>query len=531
MNIIVTAEQMKSAERYMIDELGLPSVVLMEKAAERVFEVASEVCEEIFDERERACVLCGCGNNGGDGLAVARMMLQRGIDVSVCIVGDESHATDEFLLQKSIYEKLGGCIDEEPDYEATLVIDAMLGIGIKGEVRGRYLEVIDELNATHEDIGNIVIAVDIPSGINADTGVAMGAAVTADYTVCLGCYKSGLFLSDGPSHVGKSVCFDIGIEPPKECAAIKPDYEDIEEIMPKRQDCSNKSTYGKVTIVAGSEGMPGAAVLASRASLTSGVGMVKLLTDDSIIPTIVDVMPEVMVDSYYTDYLDSGDEYDDAPEVNYEAIDGALEWCDAALIGPGLGRGRLAEKVFLYVMEVMGRNGKPVVIDADGLYHLSNHMELLKEREGLDTILTPHPGEFARLFGTEIIDGKHQDLNFLKNLALKNHVTILAKDYTSIIVSAGNGGNAAVINTFGTDALATAGTGDVLAGIVLTMMVNTDDPVNACLIGNALHGLAGMLASEETNNYAVTASDVVCHIPDAINCLVDSDIDANGDKS
>lgn len=501
MNIIVTSEQMKTAEKYTIDVLGLPSIVLMEKAAERVFEIASKVCEEIYDPRETVCVLCGCGNNGGDGLAVARMMLQRGIDVGVCIIGDESHATEEFLLQKSIYEKMGGCIDAEPDYEATLVVDAMLGIGIKGEVRGRYFDVIDELNATHEDIENVVISIDIPSGIDADTGIAMGIAVKADYTVCLGCYKSGLFLSDGPSHSGKSVCFDIGIEPPKEFAAIKPDYEDIAEILPKRMPCSNKSTFGKVTIIAGSQGMPGAAVLSARASLTGGVGMIKLLTDESIIPTIVDIMPEVMVDSY-------------------DAIESALDWCDAVLIGPGLGRDRLAEDVFLYVMDVMSRNDKPLVIDADGLYHLSSHMELLQDRREKVTILTPHPGEFARLFGTEIIDGKHQDLDFLKSVSLKNHVTILAKDYTSIIVSAQRNKNVAFINTFGTDALATAGTGDVLAGLILTMLVNTDDPINACLIGNTLHGLAGVLASEETNNYAVTASDVVSCIPDAINAIL-----------
>lgn len=509
MDILVSAQQMKTAEKYMIEELGLPSLVLMEKAAERVFEIASEVCEEIYDTRENVCVLCGCGNNGGDGLAVARMMLQRGIDVSVCIIGDENHATEEFLLQKSIYEKMGGCIDETPDYEATLIIDAMLGIGIKGDVRKRYIEVIDELNATHKDIGNVVIAIDIPSGINADTGVNMGAAVEADYTVCLGCLKTGLLLADGPSHAGKTLCFDIGIEPPESCAAIRFDYEDIANIMPKRCDNSNKSTYGKITIIAGSEGMPGAAVLATRASLTGGVGMVKLLTDKPVIPIIVDAMPEAMVDSYYGD-----------GEVRYDTIDKAIDWCDAVLIGPGLGRDRLAEDVFVYAMDAVSKSHKPLVIDADGLFHLSSHMELLDLRRDDITILTPHPGEFARLFGTEIIEGKHQSLDFLKAMSSKYKVTILAKDYTSITVSADEQGSVAYINTFGTDALATAGTGDVLAGIILTMLVNTDDAVNACLIGTAIHGLAGILASEETNNYAVTASDVVHFIPDAINSIL-----------
>lgn len=503
MNALVTSEQMKIAERYMINELGLPAIVLMEKAAERVFEVACSFCD-VFAEGARVSVLCGCGNNGGDGLAVARMMHQRGVDVSVCIIGDENHATDEFILQKSIYEKLGGVIEEEPDYEATLIVDALLGIGIKGTVRGRYFEVIDELNATHKEIKNTVVSIDIPSGISADTGDALGIAVNSDITVCLGCDKVGLLLKDGPACAGQVITYDIGIEPPAECEAMKMEYDDIASIMPGRIPNSNKSTYGKITIVAGSKGMPGAAVLSTRASLTAGVGMVKLLTDESVIPTIVDIMPEVMVDTY------SG----------FDAIDAAIDWCDCVLIGPGLGRDQPAEDVFLYVMKTVKECAKPIVIDADGLYHLSSHMELLSERGRGTIILTPHPGEFSRLFGTEIREGKHQDLAFLKENAAKYNVTILAKDYTSIITSCGLYENCAYISTFGTDALATAGTGDVLAGLVVTMLVNTDNPVDACLIGSCIHGLSGALASEESNDYAVTASDVVKNVPYAINSIL-----------
>lgn len=504
MNTVVTAAQMKTAEKYMIEELGMPSVVLMEKAAERVFEFACSACEDIFNEDYFVSVLCGCGNNGGDGLAVARMMHQRGINVSVCIIGDESHATDEFRLQKNIYEKLGGEFSEDPEYEADLVIDAMLGIGIKGEVRNDFLEVIDELNATRNDIGNTVISIDIPSGLNADTGIIMGAAVKADYTVCLGYEKSGLLLKDGMSCKGECICYDIGIEPPKTCNALHMDYEDILPLMPEREELSNKSTYGKVTIIAGSEGMPGAAVLATRAALTGGVGMIKLLTDESVIPMIVDSMPEIMVDSYFSD----------CDGVCYDKIDIALEWCDAVLIGPGLSRDKVAEEVFTYVMN---NCRKPMVIDADGLYHLSGHMDLLNVRKTGSTILTPHPGEFARLFGTEIIDGKHQDLDFLKELAIKYGVTILAKDYISIVVSDGMYANTAFINSFGTDALATAGTGDVLSGLALTMMVNTGNSVEACILASAIHGLSGIIAADESNNYSVSASDVVYHISDAIN--------------
>lgn len=493
MNIVVTSEQMKIAERYMIEELGLPSLVLMEKAAEKVFELSRKVMEDMASDSKKICVLCGGGNNGGDGLAVARMMHQKGIDVTVCVVGNESHCTEEFVLQKSIFEKLGGKIVAEPDYSANLFIDAMLGIGISGEVRGRYSDVINRLNEVHSADGRTVISIDIPSGLNADNGLVMGCAVDADYTYCLGYHKTGLLLNEGQAHTGKLLIDNIGIEPPTEYSAKEYELEDIKEIFPPRKIISNKSTYGKVTIIAGSEGMPGAACLASKAALTAGVGMVKLLTDNSVIPLIVSSIPEVMVDRYN----------------NRDSIITAIDWCDALLIGPGLGRSKEAEELFIYVME---NCKKPIVIDADGLYHLSSHLDLLAGREKNSTILTPHPGEFNRLFGTEKEERKHQNIGFLKELSCKYNATILAKDHNSLITD----GDSISINTFGTDALATAGTGDVLAGIVLAELVNTKSTAMSCIIGAAVHGLAGTAAADKTNDYAVSASDVLSSIPEAV---------------
>lgn len=517
MNIAVTSQEMKKAEGYMIDRLGLPSLVLMEKAAEKVFEAVQSLPDKT--PHPVVSVLCGCGNNGGDGLAVARIMHQKGIDVSVCIIGDESRATDEFKLQKSIFEKLGGKIDINPLYRCDLIIDAMLGIGIKGEVRSPYRETIIELNSYHNLSENnaqvpAVISVDIPSGLDADKGFAAGCAVNADVTVCLGCIKTGLLLNEGPLYAGKVLRDDIGINPPSDFSALVPETDDIKLIFPKRTILSNKSTYGKVAIIAGSEGMPGAAVLATKASMTSGVGMSRLLTDPSILPTIVSTMPEVMTDSYSC--ITPGT--DDKSTLNTRSIDSAIDWCDALLIGPGLGRSSQAEELFLYVME---KCNKPMVIDADGLFHLSVHMDLLKNRQKNTTIVTPHPGEFCRLFGTVPGDKKHQDIEFVKALSAKNNITILAKDCSSIITDGEN----VYINTFGTDALATAGTGDVLAGIVLTMLVNciknngsetSCSLVNACITGAALHGLSGIKASAKTNEYAVTASDVASCIPEAV---------------
>lgn len=498
MNIAVTSHQMKIAESYMIDDLGLPSLVLMEKAAEKV----AKLCEN----HPTVCVLCGCGNNGGDGIAVARILHQKGINVSVCIIGDESRATEEFLLQKSIYSRLNGSIISEPDYSASLIVDAMLGIGIKGEVRGRYKDVILALNEQHAINKNTIISIDIPSGLNADDGTVFNTpadanplcpvAVKADCTVCLGYIKTGLLLNDGPNHTGKLMCEDIGIEPPKDYTAKIATMEDIRNLIPKRSIISNKSSYGKVTIIAGSEGMPGAALLAARAAFSSGAGMVKLLTDKSVIPTIVAAMPEVMVDDYN----------------NQDAVRKSIDWCGSLLIGPGLGRSKATEELFVHVMEYCE---KPMVIDADGLNILSSHMDCLKNRTAA-TVLTPHPGEFQRLFNTSKEDRKHRDIDFLRGLARKYKITILAKDHNSLITD----GELVFINTFGTDALATAGTGDVLAGTVLTMLINSDNPTTACVLASAIHGLSGQISAEESNAYAVTASDVARNIPRAVNRFV-----------
>lgn len=496
MNIIVSAKQMKNAERYMMAEVGMPSVVLMEKAADRIFEAVSIIADDIEGYNGRVLVLCGPGNNGGDGLAVARILKQHGHDVSVCIVGDEDRMTPECLLQKQMYENLGGVFEVMPDFDADIVIDAMLGIGISRNVEDDYATTIDELNDYHENEGVTVISVDIPSGLNADTGTVMGRCVTADYTVCLGYIKSGLYLNNGPDCCGVVMCNDIGIETPKDFCAVEFDEEDIMTFLPKRKESSNKSTYGKLMIIAGSDGMQGAAVLSTRAAFNSGIGMVKLLTDKAIIPHMLDILPEAMVDTYYSETV----------------VRTTFDWADVVLIGPGLGRDAVAEDLFVFVME---KCKKPIVVDADGLYHLSNHMDILEKRRDMITILTPHPGEFARLFDITVADKKHQDLDFLKTMSKEYGVTIVAKDHHTIIT----GERYSVINTTGTNALATAGTGDVLAGIVSTMLVNTGEALDAGSIGCAIHGLAGQIASSKLNDYSVTASDVVNAIPEVMTIL------------
>lgn len=497
MNVIVTAEQMKAAEQYMINEVGMPAIVLMEKAADRIAEEILDLCERGMVQDNSVTVLCGCGNNGGDGMAVARILKHRDMNVGVYIVGNEEKATEEFHMQKDMFVNLGGHILDSPDYDAGLVIDAIFGIGLSRNIDGKYLEVINKLNEVKENNGTTIVSIDIPSGLNADTGKIMGTCVKADYTICLGYTKAGIYLNDGPDFTGEVSCHDIGIEYPKEYIAVDMEPKDVRNFMPKRWANSNKSSYGKVTIIAGSAGMPGAAVLASRAALLSGAGMVRLLTDELVIPQVVDAMPEVMIGTYN----------------DRKAVSAALEWSDAILIGPGLGREMASEELFLYVMD---NCDKPMVIDADGLFHLVNYMDILGRRRSVSTILTPHPGEFARLFKTGILKKKNQDIEYVKSLAKEYGVIILAKDHHSVITD----GDLAVINTYGTDALATAGTGDVLAGLALTMMVNMDDDLDAAALASIIHGIAGRLAEEDANAYSVTASDVANHLPEAINCAL-----------
>ncbi|MCR5799931.1 MAG: NAD(P)H-hydrate dehydratase [Lachnospiraceae bacterium] len=501
---LYTAAEMKSIEKYTIEKVGIPSLVLMEKAAEAVSRV---ICAEagkysVYGKysKVRVIVLCGTGNNGGDGMAVARILHLKGMDVSVFVVGDEAKATEEYKTQKNIYINCGGKTpgyaeigDTEKDNallaaieEADIIVDAMLGIGISGSLRKNFEYAVTMLNEKRSPVSR-VIAVDIPTGLNADDGTVGNVAVSADITVTLGRHKRGLWLGKGKVCSGQVICDDINIlcDGPAKITALE--ENDMTAMLPGRVKDSNKSTYGKLLVVAGSDNMPGASLLCSRAAMKAGVGMVKLFTSATAAKTVIAAMPEIMTSDY-----------------DKEDVSAAFDWSDALVIGPGLGRDTKAAGIF---EKVYRDYTKPLIIDADGLYHLRGYLEKGIKRSGV-TIVTPHPKEFANLFGSPPEDKCNSSPEYVADKAREYGLIIVAKD-SSVIISDGKD---TCVNISGTNALSTAGTGDVLAGLTAALLLNTENAYDACRLATLIHGLAGQKAAEKLGDYGVTASDVIDEI-------------------
>ena len=481
---LMTASLMKEIEKYTIETLGIPSIVLMEKAA-------MAVCDEIRNtaaDKSRIAVFSGVGNNGADGIAIARILRHEGYDTAVYIVGDEQKSTEEFRLQKRIFCNCGGmCRSFEgvEAVEADIIVDALLGIGISRDLEGDFLSAVRMINDLKNENACKVVAVDIPSGINTDTGDVMGEAVRADITVCLGEEKIGIRIGDSPDYAGRVVLADINTEGRIGPVAYVMEEADIKGLLPVRRAVSNKATYGKLLVIAGSEEMPGASLLCARVAFKAGVGMVKLYTDTAALQTVMAAMPEIMVSDY-----------------NEHDIREAFEWSDTAIIGPGLGR---TDKAYAIVKTVIEEFKKPLIIDADGINIIKDNPKLLDKRKDRITVITPHPKEFAGLFQTSLADRLHKNPEYVKQKAGEMNMIIVAKDASTIITD----GKDVYVNTTGTNALATAGTGDVLSGLIAGLTAEGGNALEACIAATYIHGRAGAAAAEKMSDYSVTASDVI----------------------
>lgn len=496
MEWLVQAEQMKKMDQYAIRELGIPSLVLMERAS-----------LSVLDEIERAgfvtgavLVICGSGNNGGDGFAIARLLYEKEIAVTVGFAGKESSMTEETARQKSICLKMGIQVirlydetnqkisfSELGDHKYTLIVDALLGIGLSRTITGAYEELIDWINLADCP----VVAVDIPSGVNASSGAICGIAVKADLTVTFACKKVGQILYPGTAYCGKLVCRQIGISPEnleEKERKIWIYSEGEKPVLPGRNAYSNKGTYGKVLLIAGSKGMSGAACLAASAAYRSGCGLVRVFTAEENRSIIQTLLPEAIVTVW--------------PETDLEeSLKSALKWADAVGIGPGLGTGKTAEQIMEYVIR---HCEKPLLIDADGLNLLSAHPEWKKElRE--NTIMTPHIGEMMRLTGKEKQEIL-QDLICSATVFAKETAGIcVLKDARTVI----SDGEETTVNTSGNDGMACGGSGDVLAGLITGLLGQKMDAYEAARTGVYLHGLAGDLARENYGPRAMLAGDII----------------------
>jgi len=541
---LVTASESRQFDQ-LAEKAGLPSLVLMENAALRVAEVVQQHFE--LDPPKRVVIVCGKGNNGGDGMALARHLSNIGFQVQVFLLADPNELKGDAAINYKAATSLGVPIQPitspqsltdmvEPLKSADLVVDALLGTGIVGEVRGLYAEAIPLIT----DCAHRVLSIDIPSGINSDTGEVCGVAVRADATVTLGAVKLGLMLFPGADYAGDLFVGSLGI-PDSLWAELNirrfvATHELVHRVLPPRHPNTHKGDYGRVLVVGGAPGMSGAAIMAGKAALRAGAGLVQVALPQSLNIAIEAAALEVM--SFPLPETEAGTI---APEA-MSTLAPRIEWADVIAVGCGISRN---ERTQAFVRQLVAQVDKPMVIDADGLIALSGHSQILRQRKSL-TVLTPHPGEMAALLGTTTEAVQRDRVG----TALK-----AANDFNSIVVLKGartitaSPDGTMFVNPTGNAGMATGGSGDVLTGMIAALLAQTlarqpqvpslsgrgtqdegrekmtrqspipdpqslIEPVAASVF---LHGLAGDIASWEKGEVSLIAGDLLDHLPRAIN--------------
>ena len=513
MKYLLNAKQSKAADSYAMEKIGIPSPVLMERAS---LAVTEEIVKS-FDKNACILIVAGTGNNAGDGIAIGRMLYEKGYRPEILRVGDPQKYSPQLQRQLQILDWYKPVFVEKIEKKYELIVDAIFGFGLSREIQGTYAEVISEINCN----GAKVIAVDIPSGIHTDTGAIMGIAVKADCTVTFTAGKAGLYLDPGRQYAGKILVREIGIpvEPVLHDFPLTgiPEEEDL-QVFEKRDEAGNKGSFSKVLVIAGSEKMFGAAYLSAMAALKTGVGMVKVFTAENNRTAMATLMPEALLECYSTkagEWVSASPEEISTKKESVAQLVDALSWADVTLIGPGLDQTEISERI-LYTFLLY--NEKPFVMDADALNILSKYPEwwlLLKGR----CIITPHMGEMSRLTGKPVVDLKKDALTEARILAAVRQVTCVMKDARTVIADPKG---KAFINVHGNSALATAGSGDVLAGIITGILGQAEKRVfgenmraetgEIAALGTFLHGLCGEKASEKYGKAAVTARNLLEYI-------------------
>ena len=489
MQYIVTKKEMQAIDAYTMDKIGIPSAVLMERAA---LSVVEEI-ERLNVSRGRVLIVVEGGNNGGDGLAVGRILLERGYKVDIYYIGGFEKVSQGFQQQWSILHHMGVRFRKTiPNKEYAVIVDGIFGVGLSREVQGVQKKAIEAMN--HMDA--IKVAIDIPSGIDATTGEVLGTAFYSDYTVTFGLKKLGMFFLDGIDACGTVICKPIGF-PAQAVAHVKPmiyayDNSDLDK-LPKRVNNSNKGTYGRVAVIAGSKNMSGAAFLCSKAAYSTGAGLVKIYTHESNRTILQSQLPEAVMMTY--------DDYEGA----LACIEDALQWATVIVVGPGLGVDTVSERM-LY--ELLMNAEVPMVVDADALNILSNNIELLRT-SSVQIIMTPHMKEMSRLIQRPVEEIAKNRFVIAREFAKKMQVTLVLKDAKSI---ATNGGQQTYMNLAGNNGMSTGGSGDVLAGIIAGMLAGGLTLADAARMGTYVHCRAGDLAAEHKGNYAMLASDIISYI-------------------
>lgn len=510
---VVTASQMKRYDANTISKYKIPSLILMERAA---LVTVEELIRERGDEPCRAVVMAGCGNNGGDGLAVGRLLMLQGYKVTFVLLGDEAKCTEETARQICILREYGAQIfSTTQDGEYDIVIDALFGVGLSRNIEGVCKDAVEWINASNA----FVCSVDIASGISADTGKVMGCAVRANLTVTYGFRKLGHILYPGAEYTCKLVCRQMGIDERSFLgdAPFWYTYEGADSyVLPERKPDGNKGTFGKALLIVGSRQTSGAAMMAAKSTLRMGAGMVRIVTAAENAEAILQYVPEAMLLTYSENMMSSETGDRDKKNSFIRQLRDAAEWADCILIGPGIGIGSTAYELLRFSLTECCL---PLVIDADGLNLLAKYEELRESLTestctGRTVILTPHLGEFARLYGCSITQAGEHLTEYPIELSERLKCTVVCKDARTIVVRSGVGYG--YVNTTGNAGMATAGSGDVLAGMVTGLVVQNMSGMDAAVAGVYLHGIAGDLAAERETDVCMTATDIIERITDVV---------------
>lgn len=493
------SELMRKADNIAINEVGIASTLLMETAAGHLARAAYEYVRS----GGAAYIFCGSGNNGGDGVAAALWLREKGVDVRVLLTGSRDKLTaDTAEMVRRLEAAGGGLEDFEPSDDfarelgrAGVIIDAMFGIGLNKPLRGRAATAVEMINAA----GVPVVAADIASGIEADTGRVLGCAVMARETVTFSLAKVGHFAEPGNVHTGKLRVVDIGIPAEIVDAAVinVQSLSDGEVKLPKRKPISHKGDYGKLLILGGCADYCGAPNMCSAAAVRCGAGLVYLGVPEGIHGICAvkntEAMPFALAE-------------DGEGRLAYGAIEKIkekLSQCRVCVLGPGMGR---SDDIAALVREIVRIFEGRLILDADGLWALAQDMSVLKESKG-EIVLTPHEGEFVRMGG--VLTGDR--VGDARAFAAQHNVTLVLKGHRSIVAYPDG---EAYISTHGNAGMAKGGSGDVLVGIIGAMLGQLDFK-RAVNTGVYLHGLAGDICRDKLGEYAMAAGDIIAALPEA----------------
>ncbi|MBP7792929.1 MAG: NAD(P)H-hydrate dehydratase [Candidatus Goldbacteria bacterium] len=511
---LVTATEMKEIDKLTTEKYGMPPSILMENAgANAVSAILNETGSIVF---KKVYVFCGDGNNGGDGFVIARHLKSEGAFVRIIFCGDEKKLSDESMLNYKIAKNYGidVCgVSSLKDVEkitddiitSDIIVDAFIGTGLKSEVKDFTARIITFIN----NLAKYTVAVDVPSGIDSDTGNVMGVAVRANLTVTFGLPKIGISIYPGLEYVGKLIVADINFPPqllliPRKNILITPEI--IFPLLPYRHPNANKGHFGPVLIIGGSRGMGGAVALAAKAALKTGAGVVTAAVPGSLHDSIKSSSDEVIVAP-----LKETDDGFITPD-NFERIIELSEKAKIIVIGPGIGRKKETQSL---VLKLIQKLDKPLIIDADGINAISEDKKCLKNIKK-DVIITPHLGEMSRLTGIAIEEIIKDKIKVIKDFVKEYKINVLLKDGRSIV---GDADGNIYVNTTGNSGMATPGAGDVLSGIIAAFAAHNISLQQAGIVGNYVHGMSGDLLLNEISGEGITANDIINKIPMAIKNL------------